>query len=288
MKNIQEDLKLAATALAEVGIDRSQSEARLLMSHVLGCRIEEVSLRDDQRLSEVQHVHWTRLLKERLSRKPMSQIVGERHFYESKFLVNENVLSPRPESESLLEKIFSWIEENNLSSGKILELGVGSGCLILSLQKKLGSRWKCVGLEKSSLALQVAQRNAERLGIKNVDWIESDLFTWENSTDWTIILSNPPYIPQEDLKNLEPEVRDFEPLMALDGGVDGCHFYRKIFRDYYPKLQRNGLLILETYDEPQREILRKEWSRLWSAPLNTLDCHIWAERKEESCGLSLD
>lgn len=281
MSSIRSFLLEATELLRAAGVESPQRDAQLLMTKVLGCRVEDLYLRDDQNLLPDQNQEWSKLLIQRKNRKPMSQILGRKFFYESEFLVNEFVLSPRPESEAIVEKTLEWVREKNLQSGRILDLGTGSGCLIISLARVLGPSWDYVGLDKSAAALEVAKENAARLACPKIEWREEDLMLGPSRAEtWDILISNPPYIPDSEKDALPPEVKNFEPEMALFGGEDGCSFYRKIFQDYYPTLSPQGLMMLETHNDEQRKQLQREWQARYGTRLEVLDCHLWVERKD--------
>ena len=281
MSSIRAFILEATELLRAAGVESPQRDAQLLMTKVLECRVEDLYLRDEQTLSATQEREWTNLLLHRRNRKPMSQILGRKSFYESEFLVNEFVLSPRPESEALVEKTLEWVRQKNLQSGRILDLGTGSGCLVISLAKVLGSSWDYVGVDKSGAALEVVKENAARLSCPQIEWREEDLMLGPSRKEtWDILISNPPYIPDSERDALPPEVKNYEPEMALFGGEDGCAFYRKIFRDYYPRLKPQGLMMLETHNDGQREQLQMEWQALYRTRLEVLDCHLWVERKD--------
>lgn len=184
------------------------------------------------------------MLHRRCQGEPMDKIVGQREFYKSVFKVNQNVLSPRPDTEILVESALSLIPENK--SCRILDLGTGSGCVILSLLKE---RPLCRGtaVDISPLALQIAKDNAETLGLS--PRIEFILSSWTAESfpisEYDMVVSNPPYIPSEDINALSTEVKDYDPRLALDGGADGLRCYREIAGIAPLILKKGGYILLE-------------------------------------------
>lgn len=215
--------------LSRAGICSPRLEARLLMEKAP----------NDQMLQK--------MLNERLQHKPLDKILGQREFYKYCFKVNENVLSPRPDTETLVEAAVNLIKINDMVH--VLDLGVGSGCILLSLLADFA--WLIgVGIDKSRAALDVAQKNAVLLGVADrchlikADWFE-DSFLQKQTSSYDLIVSNPPYIPTEEIKSLAPEVKNYDPHLALDGGKDGLESYRKIALIASLRLRPKGYLLLE-------------------------------------------
>ena len=182
-------------------------------------------------------------IRKRAERIPLQYITGEQEFMGLNFKVNSNVLIPRQDTETLVEEALKICQPGM----RLLDLGTGSGCVIISLMKNAHGM-TAVGSDISKQALLVAKENG-KLHEVDIDWIRSNLY--ENISgrlDW--IVSNPPYIAQADLLELMPEVRDFEPVGALDGGVDGLDFYRQIVAQSKDHLNQDGYLYLEIgYDQ---------------------------------------
>jgi len=231
--------------LASAGISSPRLEARILIANVLntdpnlvtsGVRIPPQSQEELEK-----HV-WRRLKHE-----PIDKIIGAKSFYKYTFLSTSDVLSPRPETEILLEKAIKLAQQNGFEN--TLELGVGSGCVLLSLLRQMPAL-KGVGVDVSKKALDVCQKNAEALGVEKrcklvcKSWFDADfLDAFEHPFD--LIVSNPPYIKTADLDKLEKEVRLFDPLVALDGGKDGFESYIQIAKLAPHLLKDEGYLLLE-------------------------------------------
>lgn len=184
------------------------------------------------------------MLKRRINHEPLDKIIGYREFYKSVFKVNQNVLTPRPDTEILVESALQKIPEN--ASWRILDLGTGSGCILLSL---LRERKNCIGtgVDISKEALDVAKENATALGVVerttliNKSWIEDNFAIGK----YDMIVSNPPYIPRKEITLLEKEVKEFDPMLALDGGDDGLECYRQIANISTLLLKDDGYICLE-------------------------------------------
>ena len=216
------------------GIDKSDAE--WIISVATGIKRSElgadktVSPKNAEKIAE-----WT---KERLSGRPLAYILGDVDFYGNKIFVNENVLIPRPETEELVEFACKDVKEGD----RVLDLCTGSGAIAVTVKKRCTGA--CVfASDLSSAALAVAKNNAEQNGAE-IEFTESDLF--ENITGkFNVIISNPPYIKTEDIPLLDPEVKNYEPRIALDGGPDGLDFYRRIAAEAYDRLEEGGILFLE-------------------------------------------
>lgn len=191
----------------------------------------------------------------RLRHKPLDKIVGEKEFYKSVFKVNEQVLSPRPDTEILVEEALKLIEKNVKS--RILDLGTGSGCVLLSLLREC-PKAEGTGIDISSEALTVANENACRLCVeKRCRWING---SWNDirfsAEKFDVIVSNPPYIPSLEIHTLAEEVKGYDPRVALDGGADGFCCYREIAAMVPEILQKGGYMLLESGAGQDREIIR--------------------------------
>lgn len=186
-------------------------------------------------------------VEQRLASKPICKIIGKKEFYKFSFSVDENVLSPRPDTETLVEAAIEIIKKDKIKN--ILELGVGSGCIILSLLKEF-NYLNGVGIDISKKALEVAKTNAsdldinDRINFINASWFDEDLFDKLNKK-FDIIVSNPPYIPSDDILSLDKDVKDYDPIIALDGGEDGLRDYKQISLISQKLLNDNGYIFLE-------------------------------------------
>jgi len=225
----------------ELKIQTSEIESRTIIKKILGLSDKDFIMDIKISLSNKESEYLSKIILQRLSGKPLSRIFGSKEFFSMKFDINEFVLDPRPESEILVEKTLDLIQENNLKS--ILEFGVGSGCIIAAiLSNSIGT--KAVGIDISEKAIMTAKSNLIKNGIKNFDLIVGD---WGSSLDksFDIIVSNPPYIKSNDIKNLDKNVKDHDPLISLDGGCDGLDCFRVIANQGAHLIKDEGYILVE-------------------------------------------
>jgi release factor glutamine methyltransferase len=252
---VGELLKRATEILREKGIESARLDAELLLTFSLGFK-DRVKLYSefDKPLTESEVENYRQLIKRRARGEPVAYITGEKEFFGFKFRVKRGVLIPRPETEILVEAVFDEIKDKeNL---KIVDVGTGSGCIILSLCKLLKKNNEYIGTDISSTAINVANQNKESLGCQCVKFIRTNLLEGiEKPID--VVISNPPYIPLGD-KMLDKNVLKFEPPIALFGGKDGLQVIRSLVEEATRKLTKKGLIALEIgigQHEKVRELL---------------------------------
>ena len=250
--SLRQALGEIAQLLQKAGIERARAEARLLAAHALGLSIEQIVADDGRLIGSTELDRLRTLATERARRRPMSQILGYREFYGRRFDVTPDVLTPRPDSETLIDAVLDHVADCGTSL-EILELGVGTGCLLLTLLAELPQA-RGVGVDLSAKALQVARGNAAALGLAGrCRLVQGD---WTNAITgkFDLVISNPPYIPSADIAGLDPEVATHEPRLALDGGADGLSFYRRLAGDIARLLRPQGLLALEVGEGQARPV----------------------------------
>lgn len=253
--NIKEALVFGIEKLKENRTESFLLDARILLELSLNISHEQIILNPEKTLTKKQFNKYKTLLERRFKGEPISHIIGKRYFWKNEFTINKNVLDPRPDSESLIESVLK-IFPNKKEKLNILELGVGSGCLIISLLKEYKNA-KGTAVDISDKALKIAEANANNLKVKTrLKLIESDWFENIQSTEkFDLIISNPPYIPSEQIKTLQTEVKDYEPILALDGGKDGLDCYRKIAKQSSNFLNNNGYICLEVGQNQYKDII---------------------------------
>lgn len=232
-----------ASLLAQAGIEEPMREARLLLCAALDLSLASLIARGEDPLGRdaPRLASW---VQRRIGREPLSRIRGHREFRGRRFETSPAVLDPRPETEWLVDAVLERLHGASLPAPRILDLGTGSGAIIVSLLAEL-PKAQGVAVDLSAEALDVAQRNAETHGVlERLFLLAGDLFA-PVSGSFDLIISNPPYIPSEDIALLDAEVRDFDPTLALDGGVDGVAFYRRIISEASAYLTSGGFLALE-------------------------------------------
>lgn len=241
--NRKEAYEYGIHRLREAGFPEAKSDILLLLDGLMGLRLTDLLAHGETELSEEEQIQYENALQKRLQHIPVQQITGVQNFMGLPFLVNGDVLIPRPETELLVEEVLK-----NLHDGfSVLDICTGSGCIALSI-KQYSNNCPVTASDVSEEALAVARKNGETLG-HPVNWVQSNLF--ENiSGRFDIIVSNPPYIKTEVISSLMDEVRKYEPVIALDGKEDGLYFYREIVKDSVTHLNRGGMLFFEIgYDQ---------------------------------------
>jgi len=222
-------------------IDSPRLNIELMLTHVLG--IERIKLYTDfdKPLSEKELSTIKSMIQLRVKRHPLQYILGQVEFLNRKFIVNPNVLIPRPETEELVVKVIK--DNNNDSEYKILDIGTGSGCIAISLAKVFNNS-TITALDNSTSALKVAKQNSIDLEVENVKFIYADILTSEPKLKYDIIVSNPPYVSSNEMGEIEPELR-FEPTFALTDNSDGLEFYRRFVTIFKNILSIDGVFYLE-------------------------------------------
>jgi release factor glutamine methyltransferase len=238
----------AGERLAEKGVESPELNARLLLAHVLGVMEWKLSVYRSPVTSD-QVSRFQALVDRRAQRIPLQHLVGSVGFYGLDLMVSPDALIPRPETEILVETVLEEIKKARELDRplRILDMATGTGCIALALANEMPSA-EVWGVDVSESALKLAQENARHCGLdQRVKFVHSDLWSaFEmDSIKWDVIVSNPPYIPTEEIPTLEPEVRDHDPLLALDGGDDGLDFYYKIASESGAWLHSGGFICLE-------------------------------------------
>lgn len=224
--------------LKEAGVADPSRDARRLLAHTLEIDPGRLTIVLGDEISQDVHDNFANLIERRAKREPVSQIVGYRDFYGHRFLVTADVLDPRPDTEILVE------EAAKLGAKTVLDIGTGSGCILLSLLAA-DVEMTGVGVDLSVAALEVAKANAENIGLENrCRFHRSDWFA-DVSGRFDLIVSNPPYIDEAEWETLEPEPRQWEPKQALTPGKDGLEPYRILAKQSPRYLNPRGVLMVE-------------------------------------------
>jgi len=224
------------------GIDGGRREAELLLTTVLDLDRVGLYLNFDRPLSDTERQTYRELVEQRGRREPLQYILGETEFFSLPFKVVPGVLIPRADSEVLVEEALRLLDAQSL--GPVLDVGTGSGALAIALAQQR-AQLRVHGVDVSEQALQVASGNAALNGVdERCEWHRQDLFALPAGT-YAMVVSNPPYIPSADIAGLMPEVRDYEPRLALDGGADGLDAYRALADQAGQLLQPGGWLLVE-------------------------------------------
>lgn len=237
------DLQTAITKkLFDSGIETSSLDSRIILKEVFCFDEKELILNSqlivpDNKINEVD-----KILSRRVSGEPVSKIFGKRDFYKSTFLISKDVLDPRPETELIIEIANNFILDKGYKN--FIDLGTGSGCIILSILKD-NKNLSALGIDISNKAINIAQKNCSNLNLeKQATFLVSNWLS-KVSGSYDLIISNPPYIPSKDIDILLDNVKNYDPLISLDGGDDGLKCYREIAEDINRIISKKGRIILE-------------------------------------------
>ncbi|MCP4351734.1 MAG: peptide chain release factor N(5)-glutamine methyltransferase [Desulfobacterales bacterium] len=236
-------------------IENPKSDAAILLAHVLNLRRIDLFIQYDKPLNSDELAAFRSLIKRRVSREPIAYIVGKKGFWTLDLLVSEDVLIPRPETECLVEAALSVLPESS-SPKRILELGTGTGAVILSLARERPGNLFFAS-DRSVRAIKMARGNAKNYGLdKSVSFFCGDwLSALNNVRQFDIIVSNPPYIRTGDIERLQPEINKYEPYMALDGGENGLNSIEHIVRRAHAYLADHGNLLLEMGHDQKNDVM---------------------------------
>lgn len=239
-------LAAIAARLAEAGIEEPRREARLLLAAAIGTDLAALIAREAMPLGGRAGAVEA-MLRRRAAREPLSRILGRREFHGLGFRLNAATLDPRPDTETLVDAVLAAIDAGGGRGAalSILDLGTGSGAILLALLHLLPTA-RGLGVDLAPEALAMAAENAAALGLAaRARFVRGDLFEGLGAARFDILVSNPPYIETAALAALDPEVRDHDPRLALDGGADGLAFYRRIAAGAGAHLRPGGLVALE-------------------------------------------
>ena len=245
---IEAVLKWAADDFRTRGIESPRLDAEVLLAHALASTRMQLILDSKRPLAPAELGRFRDLVKRRRLREPVAYLRGEREFYGRVFKVDARVLIPRPDTETLVEVALARTAHRSLSM-RALDLCTGSGCVAISLARERPTS-SVYGTDVSAGALEVARDNALRLGAYNVAWREGDLFAAldaepSGAPRFDVVTANPPYIASAEIATLMPDVRTFEPRLALDGGDDGLALVRRIVTGARERLAPGGVLAIE-------------------------------------------
>ena len=251
--NINQAIQEATNLLNKNNIKSSKLDSEILMAKVIKKKREYIILNSNKPLQNDIYNYFKKLIKDRSYGKPIAYLVGNKEFWKYKFKVSDGVLIPRPDTEIIIEEFLKLTK--NKSKLKVLDIGVGSGCLLLSILKEKKDFYGA-GIDVSKKCINTSKINANMLGLKNrVKFFKSDVDNF-NHHKYDLIISNPPYINKLDLKYLERDVYKFEPRKALDGGLDGLSEIRKVIKKSSELIKKNGIFFLEIAFD-QKEKVRK-------------------------------
>ena len=241
----------AHKVLRESGIKTAKLDSEILMSKVIKKDRTFIILNSYYDLKKESLIKFENLIKQRSIGTPISYLTGKKSFWNYEFQINNNVLIPRPDTELIIQKTLEYTKNKNKLM--LLDIGTGSGCIILSLLKELKG-FSGIGIDISKKCIDLAKINRDKLGLKNrVKFLKSDIDNF-NYGKYDLIVSNPPYIKKLSLKYLEKDVINFEPYLALNGGIDGLSEIRKVIDKSSKLIKKSGKLVLEINFDQKNDV----------------------------------
>ena len=251
--NYQKILNNGINSLKISNIINPELDSELLLSKALNKKREKILTNLKKEINKKQLDKFNLYLSRRKKKEPIAYILGFKYFWKYKFFINKSVLVPRPETEQIVEETLNYLSDNE--SKKILDIGTGSGCIIVSVLKER-SKCKAIAIDISSKALKVAKTNAKIHHLENkIKFINIDIDKF-NYNKYDLILSNPPYISDIDLIRLDNDVRIYEPRESLSGGLEGYEIITKVIEKSSKLLKNNGKLIVEIGDSQKNNVLK--------------------------------
>ena len=251
--NYQKILNNGINSLKISNIINPELDSELLLSKALNKKREKILTNLKKEINKKQLDKFNLYLSRRKKKEPIAYILGFKYFWKYKFIINKSVLVPRPETEQIVEETLNYLSDNE--SKKILDIGTGSGCIIVSVLKER-SKCKAIAIDISSKALKVAKTNAKIHHLENkIKFINIDIDKF-NYNKYDLILSNPPYISNIDLIRLDDDVRIYEPRESLSGGLDGYEGITKVIEKSSKLLKNSGKLIVEIADTQKNNVIK--------------------------------
>mgnify|MGYP001265347634 FL=1 len=244
-------IEQASKILKNHNIHSHELDAQLILSDIMKVKREYLITNNKVLISEKVKEKYDIAIRRRIKKEPVAYITGKKEFWSEDFLVNYETLIPRPETELLIYKIVKFFKNKKIN---ILDIGTGSGCILLSILKELNFS-RGIGIDISSKAVLTAEANSKNLKLfyrSKFKAVDLDKF---NIGKYDLIVSNPPYIPSRDIKNLSKDIINYEPLTALDGGIDGLDLIKKVIYKSNHLLKRMGMLALEVGHNQYRRAL---------------------------------
>ncbi len=243
-------INIGSNELKNSNVNSHKLDSEIMLSKILKKKRENLLINLDQKIKPKFILEFNKLISRRSSNEPVAYIFNEKEFWSKTFEVNKNTLIPRPETELMVEKLLEIYRNKTIN---ILDIGTGSGCIIISLISELKGSYG-IGIDISNKAIRVANKNATKFKLNNnIKFFHRSLNDFKiNKFD--LIVSNPPYIKRSDIKNLDKCIKNYEPKIAIDGGNDGLDVIKKVIYKSNETLKINGLLALEIGNEQLKEV----------------------------------
>ena len=251
--NIQLAIEKGINILKNCNIQNAQLDTEILLAKVLRSNRKDLILNNHKDLNDKKFKYFKKLIKERANRKPIAYLLNKKFFWDNEFYVNEDTLIPRPDTELVIEEVLRL--SKNKKKLNILDIGVGSGCILLSILKEK-KNFNGTGIDINKKTLDISKINAKKLNLdQRTKFYKSDVDKFTQGK-YDLIVSNPPYIKSCDLKYLESDVINFEPKLALNGGLDGLSVIRKVIKKSSELIKINGKLILEIGFDQKNKVIK--------------------------------
>ena len=251
MMKLEVALKEAYKKLSNKKIKTALIDSELLLANSIKKSREFIILNSDYDISTREYNNFQEMVSQRFNGKPIAYLINKKFFWKCDFFINDKVLIPRPDTEIIIEQVLKIYNKKNKIN--FLDIGFGSCCILLSILKEK-KNFIATGVDISNEALKVCKINAYKLGVKNrVKLFKSDIDKFSQGK-YDLIISNPPYIKNLDIKYLERDVKKFEPMLALDGGLDGISEIRKVIKKSSELVKFGGKLILEIAYNQKQEV----------------------------------
>ena len=239
--NLESTIKKASVILKSNHIISHELDSEILLSDIMGVRREYLIINNTELIDKKIQKKFDAAIERRANKEPIAYITEKKEFWSKNFIVNNATLVPRPESELLIYKIISFFKNRKIN---ILDIGTGSGCILLSILKEL-DKSRGIGIDISYKAIKIAKKNSLNLNLnKRSKFKVCDLKNFNNGK-FDLVVSNPPYILSRDIKKLSKDIINYEPKVALDGGTDGLDLIKKVIYKSNHLLKINGLLAIE-------------------------------------------
>ena len=249
--NLENIIKNASEILKSHNIHSHDLDAEVIISNIMGVKREYLITKNKIMVPEKIVKKYDIAIERRIKREPVAYIIGKKEFWSKDFIVNKGTLIPRPETEILVYKVIKYFKNKRII---ILDIGTGTGCILLSILKELNFS-RGIGIDISKKAVQIAKINSKNFNLMHRSKFKvCDLENY-NIGKYDLIVSNPPYILSKDIKNLEKDIINHEPKLALDGGTDGLDLIKKVIYKSNRLLKREGLLALEIGFNQYRKVL---------------------------------
>ena len=238
---VENTIKQASQLLKNKNIISHELDAQIILSDIMGVTRDFFITNGHINISKNTIEKFSHAIKRRINREPVAYITGKKEFWSQDFVVNQATLIPRPETELLIYQVIHFFKNKRIN---VLDIGTGSGCILLSILKELDFS-RGVGIDISTKAIKTAQINSKNLNLFHQSKFKVFDISKFNVGKYDLIVSNPPYIPSRNIKNLSKDIINYEPLVALNGGLDGLDLIKKVIYKSNSLLKKNGLLAIE-------------------------------------------